>query len=108
MERLCGKCGSLVSGEVRFCPLCGEPLKSAVNLHKEDAMPPVQQSGGGDLPTVIEQQNYGYSAPQYNRNIVPSPQSRTMTTGQWVGTILLCTILGPISLILNKIGRAHV
>ena len=101
MERLCSKCGSLVSGEVRFCPLCGEPLKSAVDLRKEDVMPPVQQQNSGNLPTVIDQQNSGYSAPQYGNNIVPSSQNGTMTTGQWVGTILLCSVLGPISLILN-------
>lgn len=106
MERLCGKCGSLVSGEVKFCPLCGEPMQSAVDLRKGDAMPPAlsgsdARTADDGLPKSIEQQNSGYSAPQYSRNIVPSPQNGTMTTGQWVGTILLCTILGPISLILN-------
>ena len=102
MERLCEKCGSLVSGDVKFCPVCGEPMKSAVDLGKTDAMPPVQQSYGNQ---PVNQQNNGYSAPQYGQNIAPSnnAQNQTMTMGQWVGTILLCTFLGTISLILNLV-----
>ena len=98
MERLCEKCGSLVSGDVKFCPLCGEPLKSAVDLGKVgDVMPPVQTN-------YNTQQSYGYSTPQYGQNnIVPVQpmQSGAMTTGQWFGTILLCTCLGIVSLIIN-------
>lgn len=97
MERLCDKCGSLVGGNVKFCPMCGAPMKSAVDLGKDDARP---DSG---LPQRVDTQNSGYSAPQYGRNITPSSpqQGQAMTTGQWFGTILLCTILGPISLILT-------
>lgn len=102
MERLCEKCGSLVSGDVKFCPNCGEPLKGAVDLGKTEDMPPVQ-SGYGNQTNYVEQQSYGYSAPQYGQNIAPSsnPQSQTMTTGQWIGTIILCTWFGLISFILN-------
>lgn len=98
MERLCDKCGSLVGGNVKFCPLCGEPMKSAVDLKKDgDRMP-----DNNGLPQSVDLQNSGYSAPQYGRNITPStPQDQTMTTTQWLGTILLCTVLGPISLILT-------
>ena len=96
MERLCDKCGSLVGGNVKFCPLCGNPMKSAVNLGKDD------DRSDSELPKPVDTQNSGYSAPQYGRSIMPSsPQSQTMTTVQWLGTILLCTVLGPISLILT-------
>ena len=96
MERVCEKCGSLVSGEVKFCPNCGEPLKGAVDLGKEEQTPTVQTN-------YTEQQSYGYSVPQYGQNIAPSsnPQGKTMTVGQWVGTIILCTWFGLISFILN-------
>lgn len=101
MERLCEKCGSLVSGDVKFCPNCGEPLKGAVDLGKSEDISPVQS--GGNQTNYVEQQGYGYSTPQYGQNIAPSgnPQSKTMTTGQWIGTIILCTWFGLISFILN-------
>ena len=98
MERLCDKCGSLVGGNVKFCPLCGEPMKSAVDLKKDgDKLP-----DNDGLPKQIDQQSSGYSAPQYGRLPATSgTQGQAMTTAQWVGTILLCTLLGPISLILT-------
>lgn len=40
MERFCDKCGTLVSGDGAFCPQCGAPMASAVNLGK-----PAQPSG---------------------------------------------------------------
>ena len=98
MERVCEKCGSLVSGDVKFCPSCGAPMQSAVDLGKAETSPqPIQPHYGYTNNT-----NSGYGAPQYgqtpNSNTVPQ---NTMTTGQWIGTILLCTCLGIISLILN-------
>lgn len=93
MERFCNKCGSLVSGDVKFCPSCGEPMQGAVDLGKATAMPPVQQP--------VDQNSYGYSVPQYGQNIAASStESKPATTGQWVGTILLCTFFGLISFIL--------
>lgn len=108
MERFCEKCGSLVNGDVKFCPVCGAPMKSAVDLGKADQQP-VQPNYGygnqpnyGNQPVYGSQQNYGYGAPQYGQNFTPgNVPSQTMTTGQWLGTILLCTCLGIISFILN-------
>lgn len=100
MERICEHCRSLVSGDVRFCPVCGSPMKSAVDLGKRDD-PTRTNFGSGDIPTS------GYGAPQYgqsynpyNPNIVPSEM---LTAGQWLGTFIVCTCLGPISVILNII-----
>ena len=73
-------------------------MQSAVDLGKAETSPqPIQPNYGYTNNT-----NSGYGAPQYgqtpNSNTVPQ---NTMTTGQWIGTILLCTCLGIISLILN-------
>ena len=96
MERVCEKCGALVSGDVKFCPSCGEPMQGAVDLGKAVEAPTVQTN-------YAEQQSYGYSTPQYGQNIAPSSnmQGQRMTTGQWIGTIILCTWFGLISFILN-------
>ena len=110
MERFCNRCGSLVTGDVKFCPNCGELMQGAVDLGKADAMPPAGQNYGygvqpnyGNQP--IERSGYGYSTPQYgnnNNNIAPGgAQNGTMTTSQWLGTIILCTFFGMISLVLN-------
>lgn len=100
MERICGNCGSLVSGDVKFCPMCGEPMKSAVNLDK----PPADNGmGSNEIPQT------GYAPPQYqngNYNINHGSYQRgteTLSTSQWVGVIVLCSLLGPISFVLNLI-----
>ena len=120
MERICEKCGSLVSGDVKFCPMCGEFLKSAIDLGKGDAMPPVQPNYGVQTNYGV-QQNYGMQQPgygvpqytntpiqttgQYNNNATAQNNSaqpvENMTLGQWVGTICICSLFGLVSLILN-------
>lgn len=100
MERLCGNCGALIGGSAKFCPNCGAPMKSAVDLGKRDA-PGDPNFGCGNIPTS------GYSAPQYGRSYNPyAPQNvpvETLTASQWVGTFIVCTCLGIISLIINII-----
>ncbi len=99
MERFCSKCGSLVSGS--FCPQCGAPMESAVNLNKqEDVMPAANPSQpmGGSQPA-------GYSQSTYNNNANYAPmtnypqtanvnteRTENMTVGQWVGTIILSSL----------------
>lgn len=105
MERICESCGSLVSGEGKFCPTCGAPLGSAVNLSKgANTMPSQPQPQQQMNYTANPNMNMGYGAPQYgqpiNPNIVPTQQ---MTTGQWIGTILLCSCFGLISIILTAV-----
>lgn len=103
MERICGNCGSLVSGDVKFCPMCGEPMKSAVSLDK----PPADN---GIISNEIPQT--GYAEPQYrnsgNNSISPyyggyQRGVETLSTSQWVGIIVLCSLLGPISFVLNLV-----
>lgn len=100
MERFCEQCGALVSGDVKFCPSCGAPMKSAVSLDKgEDIMPQSQPM----QPNY--NMNMGYGAPQYGQPINQSANTsaQTMTTGQWIGTILLCSCFGVISFILTAV-----
>lgn len=121
MQRVCPKCNTLVTGEGAFCPSCGEPLPSAVQLDKDPAPgASVQftpsQSMGAQSSQSTQQSNSipNYGAPQpntvpnyggtannnsqfTNANVVNTTE---MTLGQWVGTIILTTWFGLISLIL--------
>lgn len=116
MERICRECGSLVSGEARFCPVCGKPMERAVDLGKhDDNMPaqPVQPAQPGvviNVPVGNEVGSAsGYGAPQYGVGGVPQINNTQtnniayehMSTGEWFLTIAVCTLFGIISLILN-------
>ena len=107
MERFCSKCGNLVTGDGKFCPQCGAEMESAVNLDKpvSDPVPenPYVQ------PPIQPQQPAGYSStsnyaamPNYpqSANVNNSVNGAEMTTKQWVGTIVLTTFFGLISIIL--------
>lgn len=118
MQRVCPKCNTLVTGEGSFCPSCGEPLPAAVQLDKAPQTAPMSTD---PIPNYGAQQgnpNPGYSAPQpgtiptsgtsstqynsntqFNNNVQPVNDT-PMTLGQWVGTIILTTWFGLISLIL--------
>ena len=115
MERFCNKCGTLVSGEGKFCPQCGEPMESAVDLSKPSdrvfsqpaagSMPTAQQPAA---PAPVPQQNTYNNAgnyaqmPNYNmNNTAPAEKSETMSVGQWVGFILLTSAIPLVSLILQ-------
>lgn len=117
MQRVCTKCNTLVTGDGAFCPSCGEPLPAAVQLDKTPqttpmgaagSVPnygqPVQQAQPAQtsytVPQPAQANNYGNSnAQQFNNNVQPVNDT-PMTLGQWVGTIILCTWFGIISLIL--------
>ena len=61
MERFCDKCGSFVNGDVKFCPVCGAQMKSAVDLGKTEQQ--VQPNYGyGNQPNGTSRQNNGYGA----------------------------------------------
>lgn len=107
MERFCSKCGNLVSGDGKFCPTCGAEMDSAVNLGKPSVEPMSNEPLGQPAPSV--QQPAGYSStsnyatmPNYpqSSNVTSSANNAEMTTKQWVGTIVLTTFFGLISIIL--------
>ena len=53
MERVCEKCGSLVSGDVKFCPSCGAPMQSAVDLGKPENI--ARAANGENVGTVVKE-----------------------------------------------------
>lgn len=103
MEKVCEQCGSLVSGNVKFCPVCGAYMPGAVDLGKPDVQSDIMPNGGQTYDYTGR--DTGYSPPQYGQNInniAPSAQQQqSMSTGEWFVTIFLCSALGIVSVILN-------
>lgn len=112
MERFCSKCGTLVSGEGKFCPQCGAPLESAVSLDKQpvtssaqsvsaDIMPGYQQNAVQPYGNTYNQSGNSAQMPNYpqSSNVV-NERTENMTTGQWLGTIILTTWFSIISIVL--------
>lgn len=115
MERVCTKCGTLVSGDGVFCPECGTKLEGAVDLMKPQSEPvqpvsaPVQPTpvnipqASAPIQNTYQQPMYQNPAAQYqqNYNNAPAPERyEHMSVGAWVGTVILTTWFGLISLIL--------
>lgn len=100
MERFCDKCGSLVRGDVKFCPTCGAALSGVVDLDKPAGQPQNTQTVTPNYGYTNQPTN-GYGSPQYGQPINYNQPQQTMTVGQWVGTILLCSCLGMVSFVLT-------
>lgn len=146
MERFCDKCGSLVSGNGKFCPLCGAKMGFELNISSEldidtgssflDELDTGLSDVGVDITEVDNVQksaevpqavvhtpdtvSTNFSAqkhvpqgyvPQYmpqqsNSRVYQQSGTaqrgdcETLTTGQWLGTLLLSTCLGVISYVL--------
>lgn len=115
MQRVCSKCNTLVTSDGAFCPCCGEPLPSAVDISKQPAGQSVQFSGNNMNANTDPHQgtmpNYGTTSTAYGNPTQTTYGSTTqyatpvnnqeMTLGQWVGTIICTTWFGLISLILS-------
>lgn len=105
MERFCDKCGTLVQGEGKFCPTCGAPLESAVDLSKPAGAPSVEPMQSAPVPTPMGNTYQSPNAaqmpsyPQSYNNSGTTERTENMTVGQWVLTIFLSS-LGIIGLIL--------
>lgn len=98
MERFCEKCGTLVQGEGKFCPSCGAPLESAVDLSKPAGAPSVQPMQSAPVPPPAGNTYQSPNAAQmpsypqsYNNAGVPE-RTENMTVGQWVLTIFLSSL----------------
>lgn len=113
MERVCPKCGTLVTNEGSFCPECGTRLESAVDLTKPQSEPvsapeqpvptPIPQSSVPMQNNFQQPVSYPSPAPQYQQSYNNAPASERyerMSVGSWVGTVILTTWFGLISLIL--------
>ncbi len=112
MERFCSKCGTLVSGEGKFCPQCGAPMESAVSLDKTPVASNQSVSVNAQAPYTgnTQPQPYGntYNTSSNSAQMPNYPQSsnvvnertENMTMGQWLGTIILTTWFSIISIVL--------
>ena len=96
MQRVCSIWKTLVRGDGAFCPSCGEPLPAAVQLEKTPQTTPMGASQQND---VMPSANSIPSYSQQNSYTAP-PSAQINNYGQWVGTIILTTWFGIISLIL--------
>ncbi len=109
MERFCHSCGSLVSGDGRFCTQCGSDLDEIKGVSLEKPVSQVEATQIEATPVVDNNANYTnntytdeHAAPYVNPTnaVVPPAGYQSLTLGQWVGTILLTSCLGIVSLIL--------
>lgn len=115
MERVCPKCGTLVTNDGLFCPECGTKLEGAVDLNKplsepvqptsvpmQNTVPPMQNS----VPMQNQIPPMGYSNPQYQQSFNNAPvaePTEKMSVGSWVGTIILTTWFSLISFIITAV-----
>lgn len=103
MERFCDKCGSLVSGDGDFCPVCGARMTGVFmnNDHGVDLSKPrtgsaqnASNSAQFSVPQPSPMNNTYSGQSSYNQQAYPSQtynntQGQLMTVGQWVLTIFL-------------------
>ncbi len=92
MSKTCKNCGNTFEDHMNICPRCGMQ-------YVEDMQMPQQ-------PNQQQYQQPQYQQPQYTQYPYQQPMAgqpvpdQPMTMGQWLGTILLTTMLGTVSLIL--------
>ena len=101
MAKRCTKCGNFMMEDEHFCPNCGENTQ----LPPDAVMPAVNPSEQPQQNYDYAQQNYGYAQQQYNsvppQYAAPQPAAQEeMTVKKWVGTIIVTTFFGLISLII--------
>lgn len=104
MSKTCHNCNNVFDDGYNICPRCGmqyiEPQQSMSGQFQQ----PNTQYGAPYYGQPNGQPNgQPYNQP-YGQPVAPvypsAPAEQPMTVGQWVGTILLTTCLGTISLIL--------
>lgn len=91
MAKRCTKCGNFMMEDERFCPNCGENSQ----LPPDAVMPTVNPSEQPQQYNGYTQQQYN-SAPQY---MAPQAPAEEMSLKKWVGTIVVTTFFGLISII---------
>ena len=98
MSKTCHNCNNVFDDGYNICPRCGMQY-----IEPEQPIPgQFQQPNNGQYGApVYGQQPYNQPYGQPVAPVYPAaPAEQPMTVGQWVGTILLTTCLGTISLIL--------
>ena len=100
MAKRCTRCGNFMMEDERFCPNCGENAQ----LPSDAAMPETNQANQYQQNYNYAQQNNDYTQqqysapPQYAAPLYPAPVEE-MSLKKWVGTIVVTTFFGLISLI---------
>lgn len=103
MSKTCTNCGSLMDDDANICSRCGtqyialqgaQPAADAGGYQQPQQMPPYQQQQ--QYQQYQQPYGQGYQQPYQQYSAAEKP----MGVGSWVGTILLTTCLGLISLIL--------
>ena len=103
MAKRCTRCGNFLMDDERFCTRCGENVSNVMPENLNPAAQPAQDNAFGRndgyvSPTAPPPANYSpppytYAQPTYQ------PVQDEMSLGKWVGTIIVTTFFGLISLI---------
>lgn len=106
MAKRCTRCGNFLMDDERFCTRCGENVSSVMPENAAPAVSAPQDNAFGRndgyvsptaVPPAAPAQNYNqpytYAQPTYNA------AQEEMSLGKWVGTIIVTTFFGLISLI---------
>lgn len=98
MAKRCTKCGNFMMEDERFCPNCGENAQLPPDAAVPAAPVEMPQQNYNSAPQYNNTPQYG-GAPQYNappQYIMPQEE---MSLKKWVGTIVVTTFFGLISLV---------
>lgn len=88
---------------MNICPRCGMQYVEDMGMPEQSGQPGqgYQQPYQQNYQQTYQNQGYQPQYNQYGQPMMNQPvQEQPMTLGQWVGTILLTTMLGTVSLIL--------
>lgn len=98
MSKTCNNCGNILDDNANICPRCGTQYINFQDAPAEQTDYNYQQS---NYNAGYQQQQSSYQQPyQQPHQQYDSSAEKPMSVGSWVGTILLTTCLGIISLIL--------
>lgn len=94
---ICPNCSTSFDDNMSFCPSCGTPANNGSTY---------QQNGSYQEQNMYQQNGYQYNNPYnstpYGTTVYPPyQQEKNPTVGQYVGWMLLGTLLGPISLVIS-------
>ncbi len=99
MATRCTKCGTFLTDGERFCPNCGENAPSpAPDAQFSGAS---QAQGAPQSPQIPQPYPYNgqYNVPPPVQPVYRAPAEEEMSLGKWVGTVVVTTFFGLISLI---------
>ena len=100
MSKRCPKCGNLLMDNESFCAKCGENVISAADdaAGYKSATDNAAYANSGSYG-VQQYQQPQFQQPQYGY-AQPAPQADELSLGSWIGTIIVTTMFGIISIIL--------